>query len=179
MIVGDATGTQLPFCQRPIPVAAWAASWRLPIVALIAQVRRPGRSRRSQPRASSHWLPRLLPISSCHSSSTTASSPANRAVAAGFASSRQSDSGVLIRISGGWRSCLLRMVLLVSPLRIATRNGQPMSRLGASIARARSPLRALRGVITSSRRPRAVLPFGVCACACWASISAIGPITAA
>jgi hypothetical protein len=78
------------------------------MVALIAQVRMPGRWLRSQLRQSSVWLPRLLPINSCHSSITTARRPANRAGALGFASSRLSDSGVVIRISGGLRSCLPR-----------------------------------------------------------------------
>ena len=145
------------------------------MVALIAQVRRAGCSRRSQPRQSSHWLPRLLPISSCHSSSTTACRPANSCGALGLASSTDSDSGVVIRISGGVRSCLVRSWLLVSPLRMPTRSGQPMAWIGSLIARARSRLRARSGVITSRcRRPGA-----------WVAVrrsarsSAIGPITAA
>lgn len=71
------------------------------MVALIAQVRSPGRCPRSQLRASSVWVPRLLPISSCHSSRITVSSPANSCAAVRFASSTESDSGVVIRIWGG------------------------------------------------------------------------------
>jgi hypothetical protein len=118
----------------------------LPIVALIAQVRRLGRSARSQLRQSSACTPRLLPISSCHSSSTTACSEANSSGALALASSRLSDSGVVIRIWGGVRNCLVRSWLGVSPLRIARRSGQPMASIGAWIARARSRLRARRGV---------------------------------
>ena len=90
------------------PRAARAASSRLPIVALIAQVRSAGRSCLSQLRQSSHWLPRLLPMSSCHSSITTACSPSNSCGAFGLANRTLRDSGVVIRISGGVRSCLLR-----------------------------------------------------------------------
>jgi hypothetical protein len=115
-------------------------------VALIAQVRRPGRSRRNQLRHSSHWLPRLLPISSCHSSSTTVSRLPNSSVALAPASSTDSDSGVVIRIWGGWRSWRLRSALAVSPLRMPTRNGQSIASIGARIARARSRLSARSGV---------------------------------
>ncbi len=86
------------------PTAARAASARLPMVALIAQVRRQGRSARSQLRQSSAWLPRLLPSSSCHSSSTTASSRPKSSGARALLSSTASDSGVVIRIWGGLRS---------------------------------------------------------------------------
>ena len=130
----------------PQPTAARAASSRLPIVALIAQVRSPGRSCRSQLRQSSACTPRLLPISSCHSSSTTACSAPNSSGALPLASSRLSDSGVVIRIWGGERSCLPRSWLLVSPLRIASRRGQPIASIGAWMASARSRLRARRGV---------------------------------
>jgi len=128
------------------PTAALAASWRLPIVALIAQMRSSGRWLRNQLRQSSHWLPRLLPISSCHSSSTTASRLANSCSAALPASSTERDSGVVIRIWGGWRSWRARSALGVSPLRIPTRSGQPIASIGRRIARARSRLRARKGV---------------------------------
>ena len=143
-VIGAVTMCGVP---GPMPNAASAASWRLPIVALIAQVRRPGRWLRSQLRQSSVWLPRLLPISSCHSSSTTARRPANSSGALGLASSRLRDSGVVIRISGGVRSCRVRSLLGVSPLRMPTRSGQPMDSIGCWIARARSRLRARSGVM--------------------------------
>ena len=157
----------LPF----VPSACSAAWFKFPIVALIAQVCRPGRCWRSHERHSSVWLPRLLPINSCHSSKITVSRLLNSSSAFGLLSNRVSDSGVVTNISGGDLSCFVRSLLLLSPLRMPTRNGQFITSIGSRIARARSRLSARSGVRYSNRIPlRSAVSV---------SIRAMGPITAA
>jgi hypothetical protein len=71
-------------------------------------VRIPGRSARSQLRQSSACRPRLLPISSCHSSSTTACSAPNSSSALALASIR-------LRIRVGDQNLGRRAELLRAP----------------------------------------------------------------
>ena len=117
------------------------------MVALMAQVWSWGRSCRNQLRHSSVWLPRLLPINSCHSSRITVCSWPNSSSALALLSSRARDSGVVTRICGGALSCLVRSLLLLSPLRMPTRIGQPIASIGSRIASDKSRLRARKGVM--------------------------------
>ena len=133
--------------SHPSPRACRADSSRFPIVALIAHVWSCGRCCRNQLRASSAWIPRLLPISSCHSSRTTVSSVLNSASQWRLASRTHNDSGVVIRISGGFLIWRLLSALGVSPLRIPTRRGQPIASIGCCSATAKSRPNALSGVM--------------------------------
>ena len=74
-------------------------------------------SRRSRDRA--RWAPRLLPTTACTSSTMTVSTP-RRVSLACEVSSRKSDSGVVMRMSGGLLASFLRSSAAVSPVRTAT-----------------------------------------------------------
>ena len=74
-------------------------------------------SRRS--RDSARWAPRLLPATACTSSTMTVSTP-RRVSLACEVSSRNSDSGVVMRMSGGLVASFLRSSAAVSPVRTAT-----------------------------------------------------------
>ena len=65
------------------------------------------------------WLPRLVAASAWISSTITASTPRSVSRAAEV-SIRYSDSGVVIRMSGGWRTRLRRSSAGVSPVRMPT-----------------------------------------------------------
>ena len=74
-------------------------------------------SRRSSERA--RWAPRLLPATACTSSTMTVSTP-RRVSLAWEVSSRKSDSGVVMRMSGGLLISFRRSSAAVSPVRTAT-----------------------------------------------------------
>ncbi len=65
------------------------------------------------------WLPRLVAARAWISSTITASTPRSVSRAADV-SMRYSDSGVVIRMSGGWRTRLRRSSAGVSPVRMPT-----------------------------------------------------------
>lgn len=92
-------------------------------------IRRAGRGSSSSSRSSerARWAPRLVPATACTSSRITVSIPA-RASRAAEVSIRNSDSGVVIRMSGGRVASARRSAGGVSPERIPTRmsgSGRP------------------------------------------------------
>ena len=84
------------------------------------------RSASSRSSDSARCAPRLLPATACTSSTITVSTPRSISLA-WEVSSRNSDSGVVIRMSGGRLASLRRSSAAVSPVRIAT----PMSGSGS------------------------------------------------
>ena len=79
----------------------------------------PWRSTSSRSSDSARCAPRLFPATACTSSTMTVSTPRSVSRACEV-SSRNSDSGVVIRMSGGWLTSLLRSSAAVSPVRTAT-----------------------------------------------------------
>ena len=75
-------------------------------------------SRRS--RVTARWAPRLVPATACTSSRITVSTPARDSLAREV-SIRNSDSGVVIKMSGGVLRILRRSAGVVSPERTPTR----------------------------------------------------------
>ncbi len=73
----------------------------------------------SRSRVRARWAPRLVEQTACTSSTITVSTPRSASRAAEV-SSRNSDSGVVIRMSDGWRAKARRSSAGVSPERIAT-----------------------------------------------------------
>ncbi len=84
-------------------------------------IRRAGRSSSSSSRSrlSARWAPRLVPATACTSSRITVSMPRSASREAEV-SSRKSDSGVVIRMSGGWLWKRRRSAAGVSPERMPT-----------------------------------------------------------
>ena len=78
-------------------------------------------ARRAAPARAARWAPRLVPATACTSSRITVSTPRSDS-RAGEVSSRNSDSGVVIRMSGGRRANRRRSSAGVSPVRIADRD---------------------------------------------------------
>jgi hypothetical protein len=79
------------------------------------------RSRRSS--ESARCAPRFVPATACTSSTITVST--ERSVSRAFeVSSRKSDSGVVIRMSGGLRTIAARSFCGVSPVRTPTRRSE-------------------------------------------------------
>jgi hypothetical protein len=90
--------------------------------------------------ASCACTPRLLPISSCHSSTITMSSCANCAAASGLLSSSVRLSGVVTSASGRRLLCRARWADPVSPVRASICHGRPARRQNpAARARCRPP----------------------------------------
>ena len=110
------------------PQSTAMACSRLPSVALKPQVTSLGLKRRSRARASCVCTPRLLPISSCHSSTTTYSTLRSSSRGSLRVSISVRDSGVVTSTVGKRRSCRARSALEVSPVR------WPMLQVGASAA---------------------------------------------
>ena len=79
---------------------------------------------------SARCAPRLVCATAWISSTITCSTP-SKIFAAWLVSIRYSDSGVVIRMSGGWRTIACRSFCGVSPVRIATFTSAPMPRSGA------------------------------------------------
>lgn len=105
-------------------------------------------SRRS--RESIRWAPRLVPATACTSSTMTVSTPRSESRAAEV-SSRNNDSGVVMRMSGGVRAKARRSSAGVSPVRIPTvmSGGVTPSRVAACRMPA-SGARRLRSTSTAS-----------------------------
>jgi len=158
---------------------------RLPRVADRPHVRRPGRSRRNRARHNSVCTPRLLPSSSCHSSTTTQRNVSNSAAALGCERSRERLSGVVISVEGGVFNCRARALLPVSPVRRSTVQGRPRSSTTSRSARSVSAASARMGVsqrrrkgTTDDRRPPPAAPI-VIRNSSFVSASRIGPHHAA
>ena len=99
------------------PSSTPIASARLPSVADRPHTTRSGFQRLSRASSNCTCTPRLLPISSCHSSTITSWMPASRSRASARVSSSVKDSGVLTSAVGSRRSCRARSAAGVSPLR--------------------------------------------------------------
>src|SRR5438067_3812330 len=116
----------------------------------------------SRSRLSARWAPRFAPALERNSPTITHRID-GRTCRAALVRSRKSDSGVVIRMSGGWRSICRRSRTGVSPVRIATVMGDraapmrsacnQMPRRGACRLRSMSTVSALSGE-TANTRPR-------------------------
>ena len=137
-----------------------SACCRLPSVADKPQVGRPGCQCRRRAKASCSCTPRLLPSSSCHSSTTTSCSVAKSSCACARVSSRVRLSGVVISTLGSRRACRARSALLVSPLRTPTLHGSSSSSSGACNARAVSAAKARMGVTHTTCKGAGWRPCG-------------------
>ena len=73
----------------------------------------------SRSRVTARWAPRLVPATACTSSTITVSTP-RRLSRAWLVSIRNSDSGVVIMMSGGWVTSRRRSAAGVSPERTPT-----------------------------------------------------------
>ena len=142
-------GRAVPLASTPSNTAR--AVSRLPSVAESPHVRSAGRHVRSRARQSSVCTPRLVPINSCHSSTTTASRSAKKARASGW--ERRSDrlSGVVMSAVGGFLSWRPLAWLETSPVRRSTVHGRPRSTSGARRACSVSAASARSGVIQRTR----------------------------
>ena len=140
------------------------ASSRLPSVALRPQTASCGFQVLSRASASCTCTPRLLPMSSCHSSTITVWMPASSSCACSRVSIRLSDSGVVTSTVGKRRSCFARSAEGVSPVRMPTVQPRARSSSGAFIARAESAASARIGVSQSAPSGGVALPgFGAAA----------------
>ena len=113
------------------PHSVAIASSRLPSVADRPQTTSLGFQRFSRASASCTCTPRLLPISSCHSSTITVCTPASSRDACSRVSSSDSDSGVVTSTVGSRLSCRARSALAVSPVRCPTVHAGAMSGSGS------------------------------------------------
>ena len=95
--------------------------------------------------ASDSSTPRFEVTSECSSSRITVRSPFSRCAACGSATSSDTCSGVVIRMSGGFWRCRRRFECGVSPVRVSTVTGSPISATGASRLRAMSTASAFSG----------------------------------
>ncbi len=142
------------------PHSTRIASSRLPSVALRPQVTSAGFQRRKRARASWAWTPRLLPINSCHSSTTTNATPVSSSRDFSRVSISVSDSGVVTSTVGMRRSCRARSALGVSPVRSPMVHAGARSRSGAARALVVSEASARIGVSQIARKGSAARPGG-------------------
>jgi len=110
-----------------VPIRMSMLSSILPMVAEIPQVRNSGLSARNFVRNSSHCTARLLPISSCHSSITTACRLRNSFSYPLFESITWILSGVVIKICGNFVFCACLTFCVLSPVRVPTSQSEPSS----------------------------------------------------
>ena len=111
-----------------------------------------GRSSRasSRSRVTARWAPRLVAHTACTSSMITVSTPRSASRAAEV-SSRNSDSGVVMRMSAGLRANARRSSAGVSPERIATdTSGAALPSRAAACRMPASGERRLRSTSTAS-----------------------------
>ena len=121
---------------RGAGISVVSASSRLPKVADMPHTMMAGFHWESRASASCVCTPRLLPRSSCHSSTTTSAMCWSRSCASARASSSVMLSGVVTSSVGKRRSCAARSVADVSPVRSpAVQSG---ASVGSGAARARS-----------------------------------------
>ena len=129
-----------------LPTSTCIASSRLPSVALRPQTISCGFQHFSRASASCTCTPRLLPISSCHSSTITVCTPASSARALSRVSIRLSDSGVVTSAVGNLRSWRARSAGSVSPVRMPIVQWLASSASGRLSARVESAASARIGV---------------------------------
>ncbi len=112
--------------------------------------RRPEVSASSRSRDRARCAPRLLPASACTSSTITVSTP--RSTSRAFeVSRRNSDSGVVIRMSGGLAASRRRSSAAVSPVRTATRMSGSAAPMACAVCRIPvSGARRFRSMSTAS-----------------------------
>ncbi len=140
------------------PSSTWRARSRLPIVADTPQTRSSGRQRRSRASASCTCTPRLLPISSCHSSTMIMSRLRNCSSAAALLIMSVRLSGVVTRVAGMLRVWRARSLAFVSPVRAPMRHSGISSAAESSSARCVSAASARIGVIHRTRKPALLRP---------------------
>ena len=140
------------------PHSVRIASPRLPSVADKPHTASFGFQRFNRASANCTCTPRLLPMSSCHSSTITVCTPASSCAARSRVSISDSDSGVVTSAVGMRRSCLARSPLGVSPVRWPTVHAGATSGSGNCNARVVSAASARIGVSHSTPSDGAVLP---------------------
>ena len=145
-VLGVAPRTNRPCGAAAGPSRVCIASSRLPSVADMPQTCSAGFQRRSRAMASCACTPRLLPISSCHSSTTTSAVRPSCSCASARAISRLRLSGVVTSAVGRRLACCVRSLLLVSPLRAPAVHAGASSGSGACSARSVSAASARMGV---------------------------------
>jgi hypothetical protein len=148
------------------------ATFKFPNVALRPHVRNFGFHERNRASASSTCTPRLPPINSCHSSTTTHRRSAKRSRVSAWLSIRQRLSGVVTRAVGRCVFCFVLIEALVSPVRVCTVHGSAKSSIGFNNDWAVSWASARNGVIHSNRRGTTSFFFHS---ACSFSHSSTGP----
>ena len=148
------------------PNSVSIASCRLPSVADMPQTHRPAFQRRSRASASCTCTPRLLPSSSCHSSTTTRRRLPSTSLASARASSNDRLSGVVTSTVGRRLFCAVRSAEPVSPLREPTLQPGCKTSSGACSERKVSAASARIGVShsTVSRGGLLARAFGAKAC---------------
>ena len=114
--LGSAPCTKVP----PLPKSVCMACSKLPRVADMPQITSAGLNVLNLAKANCVCTPRLLPISSCHSSTTTALTLFSASRASARDSSTDKLSGVVTSTVGKRVFCALRSALDVSPLRAPT-----------------------------------------------------------
>ncbi len=108
------------------------------------------RSASSRSSDSARCAPRLFPATACTSSTMTVSTPRSVSLACEV-SSRNSDSGVVMRMSGGLLTSFLRSSAAVSPVRTATlMSGSASPSRWAACPMPVSGARRLRSMSTAS-----------------------------
>ena len=133
-----------------------SASPRLPSVADRPQTRSSGFHARRRASPSSVMTPRLLPRSSCHSSTTTRRSCESFSRAPAFESISDRLSGVVTSADGSRFAWRARSALVVSPVRSPTVQPVPRPSAARCSDRTVSAASARIGVIQRTRRGGAV-----------------------
>ena len=154
MSVSMTTGlSETPRTTRPGAPASSrsSASSRFPRVAESPQVRRPGFQRRRRASASSTCTPRLLPRSSCHSSTMTARTVASLSRASACESISERLSGVVTSAVGSFLACFARSAAGVSPVRMPIVQASPAPAAAFASDWTVSPASARMGVIHRTR----------------------------
>ena len=121
------------------------------MVAERPHVRRAGWWNRSRASASSTCTPRFVPMSSCHSSTTTSRRSPKISRASARARRSESDSGVVMSAVGSRRRWRARSAADVSPVRDSSVHGMPRSTSGSRSACSVSAASARRGVTQRTR----------------------------
>ena len=104
----------------------------------------------SRSRETARWAPRLVPATACTSSTITVSTPRSDSRACEV-SIRNSDSGVVIRMSGGLVASLRRSAVVVSPDRTPTATSAIAAPSRSAVCRMpASGARRLRSTSTAS-----------------------------
>ena len=158
--------TSVPGVGVAASPSASMASDRLPSVAESPHTISSGDHVRS--RASANWTctPRLLPTSSCHSSTTTTRTELRASRASARASSNDRLSGVVTRAVGRRRDCAARSALPVSPVRKPSVQCGAKSCAASVNARVVSAASARMGVSHSTDNGGAPLRLRTCANRC-------------